>query len=188
MTERKLVRSMLIVDNDPVYLRSLTRWMRRPDRIVWAVSNMNEAFDVACSELLDVAIIDFLLDRGVGTDIIRAFRAAHPELPLVLITSNLTPAIDEDARHAGAHLAFDKCDVAKILPAVEAGCVAPPREPEPQPDTLAQSEWKHLTRVFVDCRYNKSETARRLDISRITLLRKLRDVPRKRPRVAPTDR
>jgi two-component system response regulator RegA len=60
--------------------------------------------------------------------------------------------------------AFEKVDVAAEEAEVS----------DLQPPSLAAAQWEHIHRVLADCGGNISEAARRLDIPRRTLQRKLK--------------
>jgi ActR/RegA family two-component response regulator len=177
MVRARSVRTVLVVDDNESYLRTFVGWLRRrSDLDVKFATTLREALALVTQHRFDLAIVDFFIGTRWGTDVIRALRAADPAMAVVLFTANLTPALEQEALDAGAELAFDKCDFARIIPDVEAGASMAARDPA-RDRTAAQHEWNHLTEVLIECRNNRSETARQLGIPRYTLQRNFNNIP-----------
>ena len=56
----------------------------------------------------DLAIVDLVLDEGVGMQVIRHARAAHPHGKIVVFSGFATPGISSHCLSLGADAVFDK--------------------------------------------------------------------------------
>ena len=98
---------------------------------------------------------------------------------VVMLTGYGSISTAIDAMRLGADNYVAKpADVDDILAAFERA-EAPPLQPSAdyKAPSLARAEWEHINRVLSDCGGNISEAARRLDVHRRSLQRKLQKYP-----------
>jgi len=97
---------VLLVEDDPVSARILTRTLERAVSPVFAVvheaSLAGAKAQVAAGEALDVAILDLNLTDSSGIATLRQFQAAAPALPIVVMTGDGDPGVAELALEVGA--------------------------------------------------------------------------------------
>ena len=168
---RQAIRSVLAVDDDQRVLEGLARWLRRHYHVHTA-SDPDEAARLTRKEKPDLAIVDMRLGASSGIDLVRALRALAPDMVIVLISGYLSIDSTVVAMRSGADYVMSKPitgrDIVKRIDGTT------PWDEWGETPTLANAEAEHIARVLSDCHGNISEAARRLDIDRATLQRRLR--------------
>lgn len=100
-------RAVLVVDDDPLVLRSMERGLRRYGYEVHLAAGVDEAIEAADGLDLDAAIVDYSLPRGSGLDVLRVLRRTHPSCVRVLCTGRSELPIFVEAVNSG--------EVARVL-------------------------------------------------------------------------
>ena len=165
------VRSILLVEDDPAFRRSLQRALERRGYDVAVAESVAEARSVAPSVKPDAAVLDMRLGDGNGLELVPQLRAARSDIRIVILTSYANIATAVSAVKAGAVDYLAKpADADMVEQAILAGPnLTPP--PPPAPMSADRVRWEHIQRVFEQCDRNVSETARRLKMHRRTLQR-----------------
>jgi two-component system response regulator RegA len=176
MSEKRSIESVLLVDDDPHLLNG---WKRSAARIggitVFEARDGDAARRLASHEDIDLAVVDLLLGKESGIELIRVLRKKDPDVKLALCSGYMSVATAVNAMRAGA-------DTVLLKPVAFTEIVRRFEDPvkddneariEPTP-TLARAEWEHIMRVLADCNGNLTMAAERLDIARSTLQRRLR--------------
>jgi two-component system response regulator RegA len=103
----------------------------------------------------------------------------------VIVTAYGSFAGHREALEQGAVACFDKRVAPERVLAALGGTVTFDCDPHVcgKAPTDAALEWEHIHRVLRDCDWNRTQAARRLEIGRSTLKRKLRCRPTHRERV-----
>ncbi len=79
--------TILIVDDEPVILDVLSRFLRTGDRTLLHAGSSAEALEQAKrAEDVDVALVDKNLGDGSGLDLARALKQARPDVEVILVT------------------------------------------------------------------------------------------------------
>jgi FixJ family two-component response regulator len=86
MAERSSVLIVAVVDDDQSVLRSLEYLLESADYVVRVFSSGKELLDSGCVPEIDCLISDIDMPGMEGYALLRAVRAARPELPVILIT------------------------------------------------------------------------------------------------------
>lgn len=176
MEQHRIIRSVLVIDDDPRVLAALARSFG-VQRKVFTASSSEEAAAVARREKPDLAVVDMRLGAISGIDVVRMLKPEMPSTTFAIISGYLTVDSTVAAVHAGADIVVTKpIRGSEILRRAENG------EHDTVPDeaytpTLAEAEAEHIARVMTDCKGNISEAARRLGIHRRSLQRKLQKYP-----------
>ena len=107
-TERRI--RVLLVDDHEMLLESLTRLLsEQPDIEVIAVAaTANTAVRAATREAPDVAVIDYMLPDGIGTDAARQIIATRPATKVIVLSGSDTEAARVEAARAGCVGFLDK--------------------------------------------------------------------------------
>ncbi len=164
-------RSLLLVDDDTIFLTRLARAMEKRGFDVVALPSVQEGVAFAKKSPPKYAVCDLRLADGSGLQVVEALRAASPECRIIMLTGygNLATAVA--AVKAGA---VDYLSKPTDADAVEKALLADGSElPEPpeNPMSADRVRWEHINRVYEQCDRNVSETARRLKMHRRTLQR-----------------
>ena len=165
--------TVLVVDDDPVFLSTFRRELERRDFRVATADSVDRAAAAAREQRPTVIVLDVMLGDGNGIELIESLRREAPAVRIVMTTGHPTFANAVEAMRLGAHNFVPKpCTVERVL---AAAAVTPASTREvPAHASLAQSERAHIERVVAACNGNISEAARRLGMHRRSLQRKLR--------------
>lgn len=162
--------SLLLVDDDEVFLNRLARAMEKRGFQVICAGSVSAARDIVRDNAPAHAVVDLRLEDGSGLDVVDALREAREDARIVVLTGYGAIATAVAAVKMGAtdYLAkpADADEVTRAL--LSAGTLPPP------PDTPMSADrvrWEHIQRVYEQCDRNVSETARRLHMHRRTLQR-----------------
>ncbi|MDB4965655.1 MAG: two component transcriptional regulator, Fis family [Myxococcales bacterium] len=174
-TLRRRLRTILVVDDDPLLLSALERDLRARGLDVHRAAAAAEALEVARRVKPDCALVDLCIGQDSGIDLLHELKAEAPEMLVLLLTGQGAVQNAVDAFHGGAADFLQKPIGGKALEeAIERALARGHGAPAP---TLAEAEFDHITRVLEECDGNISEAARRLGIHRRSLQRKLQKIP-----------
>ena len=166
-----MLKKLIIVDDDTPFRERLGRSMEKKGFLVETFSNYHDCLNRCMDETFDYAVIDMRLEDGSGLELIKKLKEITPKTKSLLLTGygNIatavaaikTGAIDYLPKPAEIDQSYDTLmNSDEILP--------PPPE---NPMTADRIRWEHIQRVFILCKRNVSETARRLRMHRRTLQR-----------------
>lgn len=65
----------------------------QPDWLRVEASNAKEALDIVATQAIDLAVLDFNMPEKDGLELAAELRAAHPHMPLAVITANIQDEI-----------------------------------------------------------------------------------------------
>jgi two-component system response regulator YesN len=114
---------ILIVDDSAAFRQTLKRivlW-RFPSMQILEAKDGKEAIEKSRKELPKLIFLDVRLPGENGFQLTRKIKAAHPEIPVIIITSYDSPEYSETAYDAGADffLSKESSSAADILKKVE---------------------------------------------------------------------
>lgn len=174
-------REILVVDD----FSPLLRWIARNTREfeVHTASKSEEAWAIVAKHDLHAAIIDVFLARSNGLDLVRPLRLLRPHLRIATVSGWPDPAIRKASFDAGADCFLAKPYTVDSILALLGN--APPRCDGESPcinlgRSRALADWEYVHAVLKAAGGNRSEAARRLNISRraLQLFLKKRRPPR----------
>ena len=162
---------LIIIDDDLPFRDRLARSMEKKGFNVEAFGDSKNSKRRIEEKKFDYAIVDMRLDDGSGLEIIQFIIKISPKTQSLLLTGygNIATAvaaiksgaIDYLPKPAAIEQIYDALTISKD--------VLPP--PPNNPMTADRVRWEHIQRVFIQCKRNVSETARRLRMHRRTLQR-----------------
>jgi two-component system response regulator RegA len=164
-------RTLLIADDDRVFLMRLCRSMEQRGFAVTAAQSVAEGLAAIAANPPAYAIIDMRLTDGNGLDVIRELKAKRPDARGIILTGygNIATAVMAVKLGAFDYLA-KPADADEIFNALMATRQDKPELPE-NPMSADRVRWEHIQRIYELCGRNVSETARRLNMHRRTLQR-----------------
>jgi two-component system, response regulator RegA len=184
-TVQRVVKSLLIVDDEAAILKAAERDLRtRSEMRVFYATDQRLAYKIAATEEIDVAVVDLrLVNRSAngfawsvsGLDVVRELKNIRPSLVTIIWSGWLSLEAADRARDLGVAFCREKpTTINQILAQLERG-----RDDVPAwgTKTLARADWEYVQRVLADTGNNISETARRLGVKRSVLQRKLKRPP-----------
>ena len=164
-------KKLLIVDDDNPFRERLSRSMEKKGFVVKSFSNYNDCLKNFYEDYYDYAIIDMRLEDGSGLELIKKIKQISPKTKSLLLTGYGNIATAVAAIKTGAIDYLPKpAEVDQIYDALTSSNQILPPPPE-NPMTADRIRWEHIQRVFILCKRNVSETARRLRMHRRTLQR-----------------
>jgi two-component system, response regulator RegA len=164
--------SLLLVDDDEVFLKRLARAMERRGFKPEIASSVALGKAIATARPPAYAVIDLRLEDGNGLDVVETLRQRRPECRVVVLTGYGAIATAVAAVKIGAIDYLSKpADADEVVNALLArpGTTLP--QPPENPMSADRVRWEHIQRVYEQCERNVSETARRLSMHRRTLQR-----------------
>ena len=164
-------KNLIIIDDDVPFRDRLSYSMEKKGFVVETFSSAKEAKDCLMEKNFTHAIIDMSLEDGSGLEIIQFIKKISPETQSLLLTGYGNIATAVAAIKSGAIDYLPKpADIEQIYGAlILSKDMLPP--PPDNPMTADRVRWEHIQRVFIQCKRNVSETARRLRMHRRTLQR-----------------
>ncbi len=164
-------KKLIIVDDDTPFRDRLGRSMEKKGFIVDRFSNYKDSIIRCYEEVFDYAIIDMRLEDGSGLELIKKLKEISPTTKSLLLTGYGNIATAVAAIKSGAIDYLPKpAEIDQIYDALIHSEETLPPPPE-NPMTADRIRWEHIQRVFILCKRNVSETARRLRMHRRTLQR-----------------
>ena len=104
-------RSLLIVDDDPVFTGAAARVLARAGYEVLTAQTLVTAQELLNSRAFDAVITDLSLDgtRGSGgLEIAKLAKARNPDVTVILVTAHGSDEVDRQAAASGIDLKLDK--------------------------------------------------------------------------------
>ena len=164
-------KQLLIVDDDLSFRERLARSMEKKGFFVESYSNAKLTSKRIKEKKFDFAIVDMRLEDGSGLELIKLIKSESPDTRSLLLTGYGNIATAVAAIKSGAIDYLPKpAEIDQIYDALISSKEILPPPPE-NPMTADRIRWEHIQRVFIQCKRNVSETARRLRMHRRTLQR-----------------
>ena len=164
-------KNLLIVDDDLPFRERLSKSMEKKGFFVESYSDSKSTLQRIKEKNFDFAIVDMRLEDGSGLELIKLIKSLNPNTRSLLLTGYGNIATAVAAIKSGAIDYLPKpAEIDQIYEAlISSKDVLPP--PPENPMTADRIRWEHIQRVFIQCKRNVSETARRLRMHRRTLQR-----------------
>lgn len=174
--------TLLIVDDDTIFRERLARALRRRGYEVREAEDYDAAIAIAEEDSPEFAVLDMRMPGKSGLELLRDLKEIDATTRVVMLTGYGSIATAIEAVRLGADNYVSKPAGANDIIAAFERAERPPLEAseEYEAPSLARLEWEHINRVLADCGGNISEAARRLDIHRRSLQRKLQKYPPRR--------
>lgn len=167
-------KTIMVVDDDDVLRSRLEKAFSKRGWQVIVADGYEAAIYHARIHQPDRAVLDLKMPGHSGIDVLRDLLRVSPDTKCVILTGygSITNAV-EAVKLGAVGYVTKPADADDVLSAFEEHKGATPT-PEFPPPSLAEAQWEHIQRVLADSGGNISEAARRLDIPRRTLQRKLK--------------
>lgn len=170
--------SLLIVDDDEVFASVLAQAFRRRGYAVRVAHDAEAGIACTREESPEYAVVDLRMPGPSGLELVRILKELDENTRIVMLTGYASIATAVEAIKLGAvHYLAKPADADEIQSAFhrdegDTGVDVPER-----PLSVNRLEWEHIQKVLQECDGNVSETARRLNMHRRTLQRKLQKRP-----------
>jgi len=169
---------LLIIDDDELYCGVLSAALQRRGFNVRIAYNQEQAVEEIGMFSPEFAIVDLRLEKSSGLQLISRLKQNDANTKIVMLTGYASIATAVEAVKLGATQYITKpANADEILAAfsqeIPDSTIAPPK----QPQSAKRVEWEHMQKVLLECDGNISEAARKLNMHRRTLQRKLAKRP-----------
>ena len=177
MMQHDLV-GVLLVDDDATYCDVLARALEKRGYAVRIAHDVPHGISLARQESPEYAIIDLKMPGPSGLELVKELIMLDPNTRIVVLTgyASITTAV-EAIKLGATHYLSKPASVEEILAAFARTRGNAEAPIDDKPFTVARLEWEHIQKVLGECEGNISETARRLNMHRRTLQRKLQKRP-----------
>ncbi len=190
--------SLLLVDDDPTFCQVLSQALTKRGFAVRLAHSVDEALhliendpthrdvlvprEAGCREWLpEFAVIDLRMPGPSGLVLVEKLKALDSHTRIVVLTGYASIATAVEAIKLGAtHYLTKPADADEIVQAFHCETGAATVSIAENPLSVDRLEWEHIQKVLLECQGNISATARRLDMHRRTLQRKLNKRPVRR--------
>ena len=162
---------LLILDDDEILLRRLSKSMESFGFEVTASSSIEEAEGIIEKIIFDTAVLDLKLADGSGLSIVKKLSSSNPKCRAIMLTGFGNIATAVAAMKVGAIDYLPKPASAEQIKNALVDYDKPLPPPPDDPMSADRVRWEHIQRIFEQCNRNVSETARRLKMHRRTLQR-----------------
>ncbi|KQT87146.1 response regulator transcription factor [Aurantimonas sp. Leaf443] len=167
-------RSLVIVDDEPVFAASLKRSFERRGYRVEIAPSPADLEALLASRTPAYAVVDLKLANASGLDCVRRLHAHDPAMLIVVLTGFASIATAVEAIKLGACHYLAKPSNTDDIEAAFSKAEGDVRVPiSARPTSIKTLEWEHIHEVLAQTDFNISEAARRLGMHRRTLARKL---------------
>ncbi len=170
--------SLLLVDDDPTFRQVLADAFVKRGFAVRVAHDVASGLATVADDSPEYAVIDLKMPGPSGLELVRKLKQLDENTRIVMLTGYASVATAVEAIKLGAvHYLAKPADADEIMAAFGrvGGDAAVPVDSKPL--SVARLEWEHIQRVLAECDGNISATARRLNMHRRTLQRKLAKRP-----------
>ena len=170
---------ILVIDDEQPYRDRLVRAFQSRGHDARAAEDGPSALKTLSEFVPERAVLDLKMPGPGGLTVLKELLSELPDLKVILLTGygSIASAL-EAVRNGAIDYLTKPADADQILAAFDKpGGVTDDTESPHEIPTLDRVEWEHIQRVLSECSGNISEAARRLNLHRRTLQRKLDKYP-----------
>jgi two-component system response regulator RegA len=169
---------MLIIDDDEIYCSVLSDAFKRRGFAVAFAYNEQQAVEQIERFEPELAVVDLRLEQSSGLYLIKRLKDKDENTKIIMLTGYASIATAVEAVKLGAIQYITKpANADEILAAFDQSSPDVDVQPSQQPLSVKRLEWEHMQKILLECDGNISEAARRLNMHRRTLQRKLAKRP-----------
>ena len=111
--------TVLIVDDEPRFLRSLKKILEIRKFHVMTVDRGDKALEMARSRTIDVTLLDLKMPGMDGEETLKSLKKLQPEMQIIILTGHGSFSSELSCVQKGAYSYLRKpCDVEEILTAM----------------------------------------------------------------------
>lgn len=94
--------NLLLADDDDGFRESVARRIRRKGYTLTEAADGQEALDVLESQEIDVAVLDLMMPKKTGLDVLKALREKHNDSEIIILTGQGSVETAVESLKAGA--------------------------------------------------------------------------------------
>ncbi|MDQ6993905.1 MAG: response regulator transcription factor [Mariprofundus sp.] len=173
--------TLLLVDDDELFCQVLSGALRRRGFQLLVAHNIAHAVQVMGDQMPGYAVVDLNMPGESGLQLVKQLHQRNKDMRIVVFTGYASIATAVEAIKLGAtHYLAKPADADELVAALERRCGEVLTDSlQEEPMSTRRLEWEHIQKVLIASEGNISETARKLNMHRRTLQRKLAKNPPK---------
>lgn len=181
MTDPVCNPTLLLADDDRIFCQVLEDALTRRGFTVSVVHDVAQGISVTKQQLPEYAVIDLNMPGETGLALIKHLCSQDEKVRIVVLTGYASVATAVEAIKLGAiHYLAKPADADEIVAALHRDEGDTGIAIDQQPMSVRRLEWEHIQKVLAEVDGNISRAARRLNMHRRTLQRKLQKRPVKK--------
>jgi len=171
-------KSLLIIDDDEIFCQVLANALEARNYLTKQAYNMSQTQIIIESWKPDYAVVDLRIGKDSGIKVCQLLLEKHPEIKIVILTGYASIATAVEAIKLGVIQYLTKpTDVESILKALHQDYADIDVKISKNPLPVKRLEWEHLQKVLIENNGNITMAAKKLNMHRRTLQRKLQKKP-----------
>jgi len=172
---------ILLIDDDAIFRQTLARTLTRRGCVCVEAADSTQALLELQAHLPDACVLDLRMGNESGLQLLPQLLAIKPELNVLMLTgySSIATTVEAIKRGAVNYLAKPASadDILRALKNASSSSDPEPRSAGQDALSVDRLAWEHIQRVLLEEDGNISSTARRLNMHRRTLQRRLSKRP-----------
>lgn len=120
--DKKKIR-LLLVDDEEGYVAVLAKRLVKRNFDVKIALSGSEAVRIFRNTSFDIAVVDLKMDDMDGIEVLKAFKALEPKMPVIILTGH---GSETAAREGIAYGAFDylikPCELSELIACIKEAC------------------------------------------------------------------
>jgi len=181
MSENSNTPTLLLADDDAVFCQVLKNALSKRGFEVSVVHDVKQGIAASQQQLPEYAVVDLNMPGESGLALVAHLCSQGEKVRVVVLTGYASVATAVEAIKLGAmHYLAKPADADEIVAALHRDMGDASVGVEEQPMSVRRLEWEHIQKVLAEVDGNISEAARRLNMHRRTLQRKLQKRPVKK--------
>ena len=174
MTTPGAAPSLVIVEDDPAFARTLSRSFERRGYGVHHAASPEQLAALLETHEFEFAVVDLKLGTASGLPCVDMIHTRDPQTRIVVLTGFASIATAVEAIKLGAaHYLAKPANTDDIEEAFGRSAGDPDVPVDGRKSSIKTLEWEYIHAALAECDFNISEAARRLGLHRRTLARKL---------------
>ncbi len=171
--------TLLLVDDDRSFCAVMADALRARGMDVCTAHNVAQGLALASEDPPEYAVVDLKMPGASGLELVKALKELDAHTRIVVFTgyASVTTAI-EAIKLGATHYLSKPADADDVIAALHRDAGDVHAAISERPLSVARLEWEHIQRVLAECDGNVSAAARRLNMHRRSLQRKLAKRPR----------
>ncbi len=171
-------RSLIVVEDDAGFARTLKRSFERRDYDVVVAASIEEVRKILEERSFGYAVVDLKLGGASGLACVELLHGHDPDMLIVVLTGFASISTAVEAIKLGAcHYLAKPSNTDDIEAAFQRAGGDAEVALEVRPTSIKTLEWERIHQTLIETDFNISEAARRLGMHRRTLARKLEKRP-----------
>ncbi len=114
---------LLLVDDEQGYVDVLAKRLNKRGFIVKTALSGVEAIRLLRNESFDLAVLDLKMEDMDGIEVLKAFKAIEPEMPVIILTGHGSETAAREGMEFGAFDYLVKpCDLSELVKRIRQAC------------------------------------------------------------------